>query len=95
MSKTNYTLSLEKEDVEDLRAWLKEQGVSFSAYMQFVIREAVVTAKKIESEGMTPIMTASGLLKAASQLAEAMEVEAQAARKAGKDVQKRQRKVKK
>jgi adenylyl- and sulfurtransferase ThiI len=92
MSKANYTLSLEKEDVEDLREWLKQQGISFSAYMQFIIREAVVTAKKIESQGLTPIMTASGLLKAASKLAEDMEADAIQARKAVKDAKYRQRK---
>lgn len=90
--KKTYAVNLEKEDVEDLREWLKEQGVTFSAYLQFIIREAVVTAKKIESEGMTPIMTASGLLKAASRLAEDMEAEAQEARKAGRNAKKRTKK---
>lgn len=95
MSKANYTLSLEKEDVEDLREWLKVQGVSFSAYMQFIIREAVVTAKNIEADGMTPIMTATGLLKAATKLAEDLESEAQEARKTFKDVKIKKRKIKK
>lgn len=92
MKKKVYHVNLNEPETEALRIWLKQQGVTFSAYLQFIIREAVVTAKKIESEGMTPIMTASGLLKAASRLAEDMEFEANEARKAGRNAKKRTKK---
>jgi predicted naringenin-chalcone synthase len=93
--KRNYTLSLVEKDVEELRDRLQKQGVALSAYMQFIIREAVITAKKIEAEGLVPILSASGLLKSAGTMAEHMESGLIIIEEDGKNAKKKKSRVRK
>lgn len=73
MSKKQYLLNLNKEDVEDLRTWLEPQGISFSGYISMVVSEQMTAIRKIIEGNKTPSLTASSLLKVAGKMAEEIE----------------------
>lgn len=69
MEKKLYTLSLNIEDTENLKRWLKPQGIKLSAYVQMLISDTMVAVNKFLDEQKTPVVTASGLLEVARQMA--------------------------
>jgi hypothetical protein len=65
----NYTVSLIKEDAENLKTWLEPQGITFSSYLQMLISDTMVAVNKFLNEKKTPVVSASGLLEIARQMA--------------------------
>ena len=70
MKKKKYNINLNEADTENLKTWLEPQGVSFSAYMQMLISDTMRAVHKFCDEGKTPVLTTSGLLEVARQMAE-------------------------
>ena len=69
MEKRLYTFSLNVEDTENLKKWLKPQGIKISAYIQMLISDTMLAVNKFIDEDKTPVVTASGLLEVARQMA--------------------------
>lgn len=69
MKKKLYHVNLNQNDTENLRAWLEPQGVSFSAFMQMLIADTMRAVAKFIDEDKTPVLTASGLLEVAREMA--------------------------
>lgn len=69
MKKKLYTLSLNENETENLKTWLEPQGVTFSAFMQMLISDTMRAVAKFVDEEKTPVLTASGLLEIAREMA--------------------------
>lgn len=69
MKKKKYNINLNENDTENLKTWLEPQGVSFSAYMQMLISDTMRAVRKFCDEDKTPVLTSSGLLEIARQMA--------------------------
>ena len=68
--KTNYTITLDKEKVDELKAWLKKRGVaSFSGYINTLIDEQIEAIKLFAPDGDTVRVTQQSLLKLAGKMA--------------------------
>lgn len=67
--KTKYTISLDKDKVDQLKAWLKKRGVSsFSGYLNTLIDEQLVAINLFASDGDTSKVTTKTLLNMASKM---------------------------
>lgn len=69
MKKKLYTLSLNVNETENLKTWLEPQGITFSAFMQMLISDTMRAVSKFIDEEKTPVLTASGLLEIAREMA--------------------------
>lgn len=69
MKKKVYHVNLNECDAENLKTWLKPQGVSFSAYLQMLIADTMRAVSTFIDENKTPVLTASGLLEVAREMA--------------------------
>lgn len=68
--KTNYTICLDKEKVEQLKKWLEKRGISsFSGYLNTLIDEQLEAIKLFAPNGDTSKVTAKTLLNMASKMA--------------------------
>lgn len=81
MKKKVYHVNLNEWETDNLKAWLKPQGVSFSGYLQVVIHDTMSAVSNIIDDNKTPVLTAAGLLQVAQQMAKAMEKDAKKKRK--------------
>ena len=71
--KTNYTISLDKEKVEELKVWLEKRGVaSFSGYINTIIDEQIEAIKLFAPDGDTSRVTTKTLLNMASKMVKAL-----------------------
>lgn len=67
--KTKYTISLDKDKVDQLKAWLKKRGVSsFSGYLNTLIDEQLVAINLFAPDGDTSKVTTKTLLNMASKM---------------------------
>lgn len=67
--KTKYTISLDKDKVDQLKAWLKKRGVSsFSGYLNTLIDEQLEAIKLFAPDGDTSKVTTKTLLNMASKM---------------------------
>ena len=69
MKKKLYHVNLNVNDTENLKTWLEPQGVTFSAFMQMLIADTMKAVSKFIDEDKTPVLTASGLLEVAREMA--------------------------
>lgn len=69
MKKKLYHINLNQNDTENLKTWLEPQGVTFSAFMQMLIADTLRAVTKFIDEDKTPVLTASGLLEVAREMA--------------------------
>lgn len=67
--KTKYTISLDKDKVDQLKVWLKKRGVSsFSGYLNTLIDEQLVAINLFAPDGDTSKVTTKTLLNMASKM---------------------------
>lgn len=67
--KTNYTITLDKEKVDELKVWLKKRGVaSFSGYINTLIDEQLAAIKLFAPDGDTSKVTTRMLLTMAGKM---------------------------
>lgn len=67
--KTNYTICLDKEKVQELKLWLEKRGVaSFSGYINTLIDEQLEAIKLYAPDGDTSKVTTKTLLNMASKM---------------------------
>lgn len=67
--KTNYTITLDKEKVDELKVWLKKRGVaSFSGYINTLIDEQLEAIKLFAPDGDTSKVTTKTLLNMATKM---------------------------
>ena len=67
--KTKYTISLDKDKVDELKVWLKKRGVSsFRGYLNTLIDEQLVAINLFAPDGDTSKVTTKTLLNMASKM---------------------------
>ena len=67
--KTKYTITLDKDKVDEIKIWLDKRGVSFSGYLNTIIDEQLEAMKLFAPDGDTTKVTAKTLLNMASKMA--------------------------
>lgn len=83
MKKKLYHVNLNENDTQNLKTWLEPQGLTLSAYMQMLIADTMRAVSKFIDEDKTPVLTASGLLEVAREMAK--EEERNAKKKKSRD----------
>ena len=67
--KTKYTITLDKDKVDEIKIWLEKRGVSFSGYLNTLIDEQIEAMKLFAPDGDTVRVTQQSLLKLAGKMA--------------------------
>ena len=66
--KTNYTICLDKDKVDQIKIWLDKRGVSFSGYINTIIDEQIEAMKLFAPGGDISKVTTKTLLNMASKM---------------------------
>lgn len=66
--KTKYTITLDKDKVDEIKIWLDKRGVSFSGYLNTLIDEQIEAIKLFAPDGDTSRVTTKTLLNMAAKM---------------------------
>jgi hypothetical protein len=73
--KSNYTICLDSEKVDRIKAWLETKGLSFSGYLNALLDEQITAIDLFAPEGDVKKVTAGKLLKMAGKMVKNLNAE--------------------